>query len=181
MSDIEYDDLLDSPTPRTSGPAQPGDEVTAAVSGTTISIGGFMLGGSGVVLTRGQVFVLTSAMIEASRDNTGAVTWPSLIHDEHAQREKWGEIRFLLGRHDLERWADSRDSFWQLDHDQARANALSIVDPTDRAAALDQVRERFGRKALSDSQFSYRDTRTERAEADAAAARESVRGVHRGR
>lgn len=179
MSDTYDDDfdLLDSPTPRASGPAQAGDEVTALVSGITISLGGFMLGGSGVVLTRGQVFVLTSAMIEASRDNTGAVTWPSIVHDERAQVEKWGQARFRLGRHDLERWADAKDPFWEVDHSQARSNALAIVDPSERAAALDQVRERFGRKPPSDSHTTYRDSRRERVEADAAAAREGVRGV----
>lgn len=179
MSDLlddAFDDLT-APEIPTGRPAQPGDEVTCAVSGVTINTGQFTMGG-GVVLERGQTFVLTSAMIEASRDRSGEPTWTALIHDPAAQIEKWGCVRFLLGRHDLEPWTARGDARWELEHRRATDAARSIVDVDARADALAKVRERFGEKPASTSYTHYRDHRAEVAAADAAALRQGLRGNH---
>lgn len=183
MSDLlddEFDDLTAAEIPP-GRPAQPGDTITVAASGVTIHTGQFSMGG-GVTLARGDHFTLTSPMIEASRDNTGAVTWPSIIHDEQAQRQKWGHVRFLLGRHDLEPWDAPGDARWELEHRKAMDAARFIVDADARAEALAKVRDRFGQKPLSTSYTVYRDHRAEVAAADAAALRQGLRGnygVHR--
>lgn len=174
LLDDEFDDLT-APEIPTGRSAQPGDEVTCAASGVTIHTGQFSMGG-GVVLSRGDVFVLTSPMIEASRDRSGEPTWTALIHDPAAQIEKWGCVRFLLGRHDLEPWAAPGDARWELEHRKATDAARSIVNPDERAAALAQIRERFGQKPVSTSYTVYRDHRAEVAAADAAALRQSLRG-----
>jgi len=183
MSDLlddNFDDLT-APEIPTGRPAQPGDTITVATSGVTIHTGQFSMGG-GVTLSRGDHFTLTSPMIEASRDITGAVTWPSIIHDEQAQRQKWGQVRFMLGRHEIEPWAAPGDAPWELHHRRAMDAARSIVDADARADALAKVRERFGEKPVSTSYTQYRDHRAEVAAADAAALRQGPRGnygVHR--
>lgn len=175
LLDDEFDDLT-APEIPSGRPAEPGDTITVAMSGVTISLGGTMLGGGGVVLNRGDVFTLTSPMIEASRDRSGEPTWPALIHDPAAQVEKWGHVRFILGRAEIEPWAAPGDATWELHHRRAMDAARSIVDADARADALAGVRERFGEKPVSTSYTQYRDHRAEVAAADAAALRQGIRG-----
>lgn len=180
LHDDEFDDLAAAEIPN-GRPAQPGDTITVAVSGVTINTGQFSMGG-GVVLTRGDHFILTSAMVEASRDRNGEPTWPSIIHDEEAQRQKWGQVRFMLGRHEIEPWAVPGDALWELHNRRALDAARSIVDADARAEALAKVRDRFGQKPVSTSYTVYRDHRAEVAASDAAALRQGLRGnygVHR--
>lgn len=125
-------------------PVAPGDEIHVLVTGVSISTGGGFTA-SAHTSRAGETICLTAAMIDASRDTFGN-SWMSLIGDDAAQVERWGEVRFRLGRapEGTPTWGAVGDSDWREQREDARKAAWAEADPVRRAAALQDVHDRFG-------------------------------------
>ena len=143
--------------------AAPGERVTVLLDGLSIATGAGALGGAGMTLTRGQTFVVTDALIEASRDRNGDLGWPKLVHDEAAQLAFWGRRMLapapppgFLARaaedvvedltvpeYGTPDWAEARET--------ARKAAWNVEAPRERALARAAVERRFGAAPLTSS------------------------------
>ena len=99
--------------------------------------------------SRGEELTLTPEIIENAKDPNGN-SWLTLTPQQ--QVEKWGSQKFGWGpcSPEITWWNTPGDI---ASHDvariQARDRAAAISDPTERAAAWEQVREEFGTPATS--------------------------------
>ena len=125
-------------------PVRPGDEIHALKAGLHVHTGGGFLA-SAHTTRAGETICLTAAMIDASRDTFGN-SWMALIGDDAAQMERWGEVRFRLGRapEGTPTWGEVGDADWRMQREEARQAAWAEADPDRRAAALRAVHEKFG-------------------------------------
>ncbi|WP_344781806.1 hypothetical protein [Microbacterium kribbense] len=119
--------------------------MTALKAGEIVHSGGSIWSSSGIVVSRGQVIVLTRNMIDASKGRNGKPSGLALAGDTEAQLSKWGEIRWMLGRPDEDflmttpgtpEHAEAREA--------ARRAAWMEPNPGRRAAALNDVQARYG-------------------------------------
>ncbi|MDD7929884.1 hypothetical protein [Microbacterium thalli] len=141
---------LDTSTPTTPSAAssaplrlpRAGEQVHALVTGTTLATGGPY---GGTVLTRGQTFTITDAMLELSKNRFGQYSGVALVHDPEAQIEKYGEVRFAPGPApaDLDPWTYG-SAEWRVAREQARREAWALPTEDARRAALAEVQRRFG-------------------------------------
>ncbi len=141
---------LEAPTPTAANAAssaplrlpRAGEQVHALVTGTTLATGGPH---GGTVLTRGQTFTITDAMLELSKNRFGEHSGVALVHDAEAQIEKYGEVRFAPGPApaDLQPWTPGSPE-WAAAREQARREAHSLPTEDARRAALAEVQQRFG-------------------------------------
>ncbi|MBT2485636.1 MULTISPECIES: hypothetical protein [unclassified Microbacterium] len=135
-------------------PVRPADTFHALKTGVTISVGnGFM--STAHITKAGENIIVTQNMIDASRDTFGN-SWMSLLGDDAAQIERWGEVRFRLGRapEGTPTWGAVGDSDWREQREDARKAAWAEADPERRAAALQTVHERFGPAPLTSTIIS---------------------------
>lgn len=124
-----------------------GEVVHALASGLTISVGGSGLTGAARVLHRGDEFVLTSAMVDASRDRDGRIGWPALIDDEAAQIATWGVRMLAPGAKPLdsfEPWEVVGDETWVRERNLARQRAWALPTQEARREAFAEIERRFG-------------------------------------
>ncbi|MBD8218339.1 hypothetical protein IFU40_06800 [Microbacterium sp. CFBP 13617] len=131
-----------------------------------------------MTLTRGQTFVVTDALIEASRDRNGALGWPALVHDEAAQLAFWGR-RMLTPADDVVEdlgVPEYGTPDWEEARETARKAAWRIEDPQERALARAAVERRFGAAPLTSSTTWSDPAERERLEEVARAADERARG-----
>lgn len=125
-------------------PVRPADTFHALKTGVTISVGnGFM--STAHITKAGENIIVTQNMIDASHDTFGN-SWMSLLGDDDAQIERWGEVRFRLGRapEGTPTWGAVGDSDWREQREDARRAAWAEPHPERRAAALQAVHDRFG-------------------------------------
>ena len=162
----------------TSRIAAPGERVTVLLDGLSIATGAGALGGAGMTLTRGQTFVVTDALIEASRDRNGRLGWPALVHDEAAQLAFWGR-RMLAPADDVVEdltVPEYGTPDWEEARETARKAAWRIENPQERALARAAVERRFGAAPLTSSTTWSDPAERERLDAIARAADERARG-----
>jgi hypothetical protein len=94
------------------------------------------------VSRRGQTVTVTDSLIEASLDRDGN-SWLSLLDDEDAQIEKWGEVRFALGPAvGIHEWTPGSPE-GRIERDRRHALAWATIDPVERAEALLAVKREF--------------------------------------
>lgn len=138
---------------------RPGDQVHF-LAPITISTKANSFTGSGANLDRGDTITLTADIIDAQRDRRGNLSrsWVALLHDEHAQVARYGQVIVRPGPWpaDQEVWIYG-DRRWELARDNARRAAWAIADDADRAVALAAVEERFGpSRTTSQTTATYR-------------------------
>lgn len=135
----------DTPMPAqpTARPVAVGESFHSLMTGVTFSTGAGWLGASHVT-TRGETFVLTSAIVEATTNRLGD-TWTDRIHDEQWQRERWGKPRFAPGPapEGMQPW-ERGTSDWEAARRSAVHDASREPDSARRAAALRRVQEVYG-------------------------------------
>ncbi|MGX1701704.1 hypothetical protein [Microbacterium sp. NPDC055357] len=141
----DLDDILaaDDAAPRI---VSPGEEVYCVAHGLTISTStGGVLGGRFVTLRPGQTFVVTAAMIEASRDRHGRIGWPAWVHDEAEQVRRWGKVMLRPGRpaEDFVPWRFGSEE-WAEARETARRRAWAQDSPAEQRAALAEVERVYG-------------------------------------
>lgn len=125
-------------------PVVPGDMFHAVIGGCTISTGAGFLA-SAHITTAGESICVTAKMIEASYSASGR-SWMSLLGNDEAQIQKWGEVRFRLGPApaDAPTWNTHGSVEWHRARDAAKSEAWAMPTAEARAAALAVVAERFG-------------------------------------
>jgi hypothetical protein len=126
----------------------PGDSIHFLVDGFTFALDTGLMAQSHVS-RRGETAVLTQKLIDASRDRDGH-SWLDLLHDELAQIERWGQVRFAPGAApaDIAPWLPGSVEAEQA-REQARRAAFAILDDTERRRALADIDARFGRPSTS--------------------------------
>lgn len=102
-------------------------------------------GEPGMQLFRGDTVTVRAEWIEASRDGSGALTWPSWVHDPDEQVRRWGRVRLAPGTFpaDASRY-ERGTSDWAEAREQARRAAWAEPNAERRAAALAEVAREFG-------------------------------------
>lgn len=122
----------------------PGDKFHVLKTGINIHTGGNFLG-CAHTSRAGETVVVTAAMIDASR-NAAGWSWMSIIGDDEAQIQKWGEVRFRPGPApaDIQTWNSWGDPDWVEQREAARRDAWAQPTQEARAAALAAVNARFG-------------------------------------
>lgn len=162
----------------TSRSAAPGERVTVLLDGLSIATGAGALGGAGLTLTRGQTFVVTDALIEASRDRNGDLGWPKLVHDPEAQAAFWGRVMLAPADDVVEDLSvpEYGTPDWEEARETARKAAWRIENPQERALARAAVERKFGAAPLTSSTTWSDPAERERLEGIARAADERARG-----
>lgn len=122
---------------------EPGSVVHCLVTGTTISTGQGWLAG-GIVLNRGQNIVITTAMLDATRNAGGRYTGVALVNHPEAQLARHGRILFAPGEAPDDMVPEHGTAEWRMARETARQAAWSESDPGRRNAALREVERRFG-------------------------------------
>ncbi|MDR6691316.1 hypothetical protein J2X55_002228 [Microbacterium sp. 1154] len=133
----------DDPGPTIRLP-QPGEEVHCLVPGTVLYNGDVF--GGGEPLRAGQVFIVTAAMIEASRDRHGQYRGVSLVHEPEMQQALYkGKILFAPGRpaDDFVPWTYG-DAVWAEAREIARREAHAKPTDAERRQALAEVHRKYG-------------------------------------
>lgn len=135
-------------------PVVPGDEIHVLVTGVSIPTGGGFLA-SAHTSRAGETIRITRAIIDASYSASGR-SWMALINNEPAQIEKWGEVRFRMGRapEGVQTWTQYGDSDWREQREQARQAAWAEPNPDRRAAALRAVHDKFGPAPVTSTTIS---------------------------
>ncbi|MBD8205092.1 hypothetical protein IFU08_09775 [Microbacterium sp. CFBP 8790] len=136
------------------------------------------LGGAGMTLARGKVFVVTSDLVEASRDRNGDPGWPALVHDEEKQTAFWGR-RMLAPADDVTEdlsIPERGSAAWEEAREAARVAAWRIEDPRERALARAAVERRYGPAPLTSSTTWSDPAERERLDASARAADARAQG-----
>lgn len=123
-------------------PVAPGDTIHALVTGTTFATGSSLMSASHVT-TRGESYVVTQKLIEASRDAGGRSWLRHLISDE-AQLRRWGEVRFGIGPAPEGMTAERGTAEHREQREAARREAWGMPTAQARADALAAVESRFG-------------------------------------
>lgn len=102
-------------------------------------------GEPGMQLFRGDTVTVREEWIEASRDASGALTWPSWVHDPHEQIRRWGRVRLAPGAFpaDVSRYEPGTAN-WAAAREEARQAAWREPGAERRAAALAEVAREFG-------------------------------------
>ncbi len=125
---------------------QDGDVIHAVSTGLNIPRTASLWGGlPSLSLTRGDRVVVTQAMIEAAIDRHGNPGWTALVHDPQRQIARWGRIHLAPGEPpaDMQPWIYG-DASWSEQREIARKAAWQEIDPQRRAAALEEVKRKFG-------------------------------------
>ncbi len=100
---------------------------------------------AGSVVSYGREFVVTVAMLENSKDRTGASTLLDCLRDEDRQLARWSEVRIRRGGWPPDVQRSLPGSIERLTElSDARHAAMSIRDPDERAGELRRLRLRFG-------------------------------------
>lgn len=146
-------------------PVKPGDEFHVLRTGISIATGRGLLSAAHQT-TAGETVIATAEMIAASY-SAGGRSWMAIIGDDDAQLDRWGEIRFRLGRapEDIQRWNEWGDSQWVELREQARREAWAQPTAAARAEALAAVHERFGPPASTVTYWTHLDPSIAAAEA----------------
>lgn len=125
-----------------TAPLAPGDTVHV-LDALTIAISDSWVAG-GRALTRGDVFTVTSEILELNKNRAGESIF-DLVDDPESQVTKFGHV--LIGRGDFP--TDERiirpgsiEQTWQLQ--QARAIAGAIPDEAEQRAAFARIRAGIG-------------------------------------
>ncbi|MDN3443732.1 hypothetical protein [Microbacterium sp. APC 3901] len=123
---------------------RPGDEFHVLRTGISIATGRGLLSAAHQT-TAGETIIATAEMIAASFSASGR-SWMSIIGDDAAQFDRWGEIRFRPGRapEDIQRWNEWGDGQWSELREQARKEAWAQPTAEARADALAAVEKKFG-------------------------------------
>ncbi|MFG6502512.1 hypothetical protein [Microbacterium sp. P05] len=125
---------------------QPGDWIHSLdEGGISIVRSTSIYGSASVVLYRGDEIQVDQAMLDASKDRFGNLTWPALVGDANGQIEKWGSVRLRAGRapRDLAPWVHG-STLWVEAREIARKAAWAEPNPERRAHALRRVQEVYG-------------------------------------
>lgn len=161
---------------RAALPVKPGDQFHVLKTGVGIHTGGGFLASSHIS-TAGETITVTAAMIEANYSMSGW-NWMSLIGDDDAQIQRWGEVRFGLGQApvDAPTWNVRGDADWVEQRNAAKAEAWNMPTIQARAEALAAVEQRFGPAATTATYSKYVDpsiklAEEQRARLDAAGVR----------
>ncbi|MFK3678696.1 hypothetical protein ACI2IP_13270 [Microbacterium sp. NPDC090218] len=102
-------------------------------------------GEPGMQLFRGDTVTVQRSWIEASRDGSGQLTWPTLVHDPDEQVRRWGRVRLAPGPFPEEASRYERGTpDWAEAREQARKAAWAEPNAERRAAALAEVAREFG-------------------------------------
>ncbi len=125
----------------TPTPVKPGDEITILTSGISVPSGDWLIGGT--VMSRGDVFRVSQAQIDASHDRYGTPGGIMLAGDPAEQLRRWGVQRFHLGKLDLDPWQRG-DEEWVQAREEARRAAHQQPTEQARAEALREVHRKFG-------------------------------------
>ncbi|MFF7683876.1 hypothetical protein ACFZA2_14080 [Microbacterium sp. NPDC007973] len=143
----------------------PGETVHCLVSGTTLHRGGFE---GGYVLLRGQQFIVTAEMIEASRDRFGRHRGVALVHHPELQKlAHKGRVLYAPGPtpEGFEPW-EYGDPAWADARERARLDAHAQRTDAERRAALAEVHRRYGPAQPMNSFTKYISAADREAEAD---------------
>lgn len=135
------------------GLPEPGSIAHCLATGTTISTGAGWLAG-GVVLNRGQNVVVTTAMLEATRDAGGRYTGVALVNDPAAQLARHGRVLFAPGEAPADMVPEHGTAEWRMAREAARQAAWSESDPARRNAALAAVNSKFGPAPITSTTIS---------------------------
>jgi hypothetical protein len=123
----------------------PGELAHCLISGVTLYSGDLFAGG--VVLTRGQTFVITDSMIQASRNVRGEWRGVALVHSPELQRYYHkGRVLYAAGPApaNFETWDTYGDTSWHEQRENARREAHALPTENARREALAAVHARFG-------------------------------------
>ncbi len=118
---------------------QPGQVIHVLSPSWNIRLGGIDLAPIADVLQRGQVVVVTQAMIDLN-------PWLSVI-DPEEQVRRFGHPVFGIGEwpEGLPTWSVYGSPEWSEQHDAARRDALARGTLAERDAALRKVARQFGK------------------------------------
>lgn len=135
--------------------AQVGETIHAVRSGFSVpqSLPTELFGGPGVLpLRRGDELVITQRHVDAARDRLGGPGWLALVHDEQAQRRRWGHVVLVPGPRPagMEPWIRG-DRDWSDARERAMLAAGALGDPQERADAIASVNAKFGPPPASNS------------------------------
>ena len=138
-------------------PVVPGDTIHAVIGGCTISTGAGFLA-SAHITTAGENIIITAKMIDASFSASGR-SWMSLLGNDDAQVQRWGEVRFRIGPApaNAPTWNSHGSVEWHRARDAAKAEAWAMPTAEARAAALAAVNERFGPLASTATYWTQED------------------------
>lgn len=136
----------------------PGDTVTCLRAGLMVHTG-TSLGGH--ILDRGQSLTVTQGIIDAATDDDGTLRGIALAADPEAQIARWGEQYWMLGYPDPD-FVPTLPGQPQHAEDRRRARQLahSILDPHERAAALQRVDDRYGPSTPTSTSTDIREHHT---------------------
>lgn len=121
-----------------------GETAHCLVSGTLVYSGDVIAGGH--VLRRGQQFIITDAMLQASRNIRGEWRGVALVNHPELQRYYHrGQVLFAPGPtpDDLDPWVYG-DAAWADARERARLDAHAQRTEEERRAALAEVHRRYG-------------------------------------
>lgn len=112
-------------------------------------------GQPGMQLFRGDTVTVRAEWIEASRDASGAVTWPALVHDPDEQVRRWGRVRLAPGPFPEDACKyEPGTAEWREAREEARRSAWAEANPDRRAEALAEVNRRFGAGPVTSTTIS---------------------------
>lgn len=110
---------------------------------------------TGHVSRRGQVVVITTALLEASQDRLGA-SWLDLVDDAEGQKARWGKHMFGRGEFPASQSLFVAGSVeWELAREARRVAAHAIPDHHERAVALRNLNTEFGPGPSGQRSVSY--------------------------
>lgn len=94
------------------------------------------------VVERGETVEVTAEMVALAHEREDS--WFDLIADPDGQIARWGALRFEEGPATGPAW-DHGDARYEMEKREALAVVRSITDPSERARAFAEVKQRFAR------------------------------------